>query len=247
MPSNHLILYRLLLLPPSIFLSIRVFSNESALCIRWTKYWSFSFSIDPYVLQIMSSHRQFQFQSNAGELAAAFPFSTFVTFSDVHKPGSRDPQHLSCVIAPPPDPDAAPTRAPAPQAGPWWSSRPLPAMSPHHWIPSTSEGRAGNKREGSLTTLESIGVQFYSLPSMRVHVFVLKFLRETQNVSIRWKRMMYIQQQKCSNRMLVSSIPVTCRVHPPRGRVPTLAEGLRCVPCELGSSPATQLRSERPL
>ena len=45
MPSNHLILYRPLLLPPSIFLSIRVFSSESVLCIRWPKYWSFSFSI----------------------------------------------------------------------------------------------------------------------------------------------------------------------------------------------------------
>ena len=45
MPSNHLILCHPLLLPPSIFPSIRVFSNESALCIRWPKYWSFSFSI----------------------------------------------------------------------------------------------------------------------------------------------------------------------------------------------------------
>ena len=43
MPSNHLILCRPLLLPPSIFPSIRVFSNESALRIRWPKYWSFSF------------------------------------------------------------------------------------------------------------------------------------------------------------------------------------------------------------
>ena len=47
MPSNHLILCRPLLLPPSIFPSIRVFSNESALCIRWPKYWSFSFNIRP--------------------------------------------------------------------------------------------------------------------------------------------------------------------------------------------------------
>ena len=47
MPSNHLILCRPLLLLPSIFPSIRVFSNESALCIRWPKYWSFSFSISP--------------------------------------------------------------------------------------------------------------------------------------------------------------------------------------------------------
>ena len=45
MPSNHLILCHPLLLPPSIFPSIRIFSNESALHIRWPKYWSFSFSI----------------------------------------------------------------------------------------------------------------------------------------------------------------------------------------------------------
>ena len=46
-PSNHLILCHLLLFPPSIFPSIIVFSNESVLCIRWPKYWSFSFSISP--------------------------------------------------------------------------------------------------------------------------------------------------------------------------------------------------------
>ena len=47
MPSNYLILCRPLLLPSSIFPSIRVFSNESVLPIRWPKYWSFSFSISP--------------------------------------------------------------------------------------------------------------------------------------------------------------------------------------------------------
>ena len=47
MPSNRLILCRTLLLLPSIFPSIRVFSNESVLCIKWSKYWSFSFSISP--------------------------------------------------------------------------------------------------------------------------------------------------------------------------------------------------------
>ena len=47
MPSNHLILCHPLLLLPSVFPSIRVFSNESAFCIRWPKYWSFSFSISP--------------------------------------------------------------------------------------------------------------------------------------------------------------------------------------------------------
>ena len=49
MPSNHFILYRLLILLPSFFPSIRVFSNESALRIGWPKYWSFSFSISPPV------------------------------------------------------------------------------------------------------------------------------------------------------------------------------------------------------
>ena len=47
MPSNHLILCRPLLLPPSIFPSIRVFSSESALHMRWPNYWSFSLSISP--------------------------------------------------------------------------------------------------------------------------------------------------------------------------------------------------------
>ena len=47
MPSNHLILYHPLLFLPSIFPSIRVYSNQSVLCIRWPKYWSFSFRISP--------------------------------------------------------------------------------------------------------------------------------------------------------------------------------------------------------
>ena len=47
MPSNHLIACHSILLLPSVFPSIRVFSNESVLCIRWPKYWSFSFSISP--------------------------------------------------------------------------------------------------------------------------------------------------------------------------------------------------------
>ena len=47
-PSNHLILCQPLLLPPSIFPSIRVFSSESVLCTKWPKYWSFSFNISPW-------------------------------------------------------------------------------------------------------------------------------------------------------------------------------------------------------
>ena len=46
-PSNHLIIYCPFLLPPSVFPSVRVFSKESVLCIRWPEYWSFSFSINP--------------------------------------------------------------------------------------------------------------------------------------------------------------------------------------------------------
>ena len=48
MPSNHLIVCQPLLLPPSIFPSIRVFSIELVLCVRWPKYWSFSFSVSPF-------------------------------------------------------------------------------------------------------------------------------------------------------------------------------------------------------
>ena len=47
MPSNHLIICHPLLLPPSIFPNIKVFSKDSVLCIRWPKYWNFSFSINP--------------------------------------------------------------------------------------------------------------------------------------------------------------------------------------------------------
>ena len=54
MPSNHLILRRPLLLSPSVFPSIRVFSNESALCIRWPKYWSFSISPSSECLGLFS-------------------------------------------------------------------------------------------------------------------------------------------------------------------------------------------------
>ena len=61
MLSNHLILYHPLLFLPSVFPGIRVFSNESTLRIRWTKYWSFSFSISP-----------------SNEYAKASPFSLFL-------------------------------------------------------------------------------------------------------------------------------------------------------------------------
>ena len=54
MPFNHLILCHPLLLPPSIFPSIRVFSNELVLHIRWPKYWSFNFSISPFIFMLFS-------------------------------------------------------------------------------------------------------------------------------------------------------------------------------------------------
>ena len=65
MPSHHLTLCRPLLLPPSIFLSIRVFSNESVLCIKWPKYWSFSFSIGP-----SNEHSGLSFRTNWFDLLA---------------------------------------------------------------------------------------------------------------------------------------------------------------------------------
>ena len=71
MPSNHLILCCTLLLPSSIFTSIRVFSNESALYIRWPKYWRFSFSISPfneYSMLISFKNDQFDLLAVQGTL-----------------------------------------------------------------------------------------------------------------------------------------------------------------------------------
>ena len=62
MPSYHLILYHPLFFLPSIFPSIRVFSNESVLRIRWPKYWSFSFSISPFRLSEWSPFRMKTFR-----------------------------------------------------------------------------------------------------------------------------------------------------------------------------------------
>ena len=66
MPSNHLIFCRPLLLLPSIFPSIRVFSNESALRIRWPKYWGFSFNISP-----SNEHPGLIFRMDRSDLLAA--------------------------------------------------------------------------------------------------------------------------------------------------------------------------------
>ena len=68
MPSNHLILCRPLLLLPSIFPSIKVFTNESSLHIKWPKYWSFSFSISPSPLQHLSPPSAFSSQERTTEM-----------------------------------------------------------------------------------------------------------------------------------------------------------------------------------
>ena len=90
MPSNHLILCCPLLLLPSILLSIRVFSNESALCIRWSKYRSFSFRISPFndysglisfridwfdLLAVQGTHKSLLQQD--GSKASILPYSAF--------------------------------------------------------------------------------------------------------------------------------------------------------------------------
>ena len=79
MPSNHLILCHSLLLSPSIFPGIRVFSNESVLHIRWPKYWSFSLSISPFNeysgLISFRMHRWISLQSKG--LSESFPTPQF--------------------------------------------------------------------------------------------------------------------------------------------------------------------------
>ena len=84
MPSNHLILCRPLLLLPSVFPSIRVFSNESALHIRWPKYWSFSFSLslsNEYSRLISFRIDWFHFLAVQGTLKSLFPTSQFKSFN----------------------------------------------------------------------------------------------------------------------------------------------------------------------
>ena len=107
MPTNHLILCCPLLLPPSAFPSIRVFSNESALCIRWPKYCSFSFSISPSneysgltsfkmdwldLLGVQGTHKSLlqQFKS-VNSLALSFLYSpTLTSIHDYWKNHSLD-------------------------------------------------------------------------------------------------------------------------------------------------------------
>ena len=99
MPSNHLILCRPLLLPSSIFPSFRVFSNESALHIRWPKYWSFRFNINPSNeysgliafrmdwVDLLTVHGTLRVFSNTTvqkhhSSASSFPYS--LTFTSIH-------------------------------------------------------------------------------------------------------------------------------------------------------------------
>ena len=88
-PSNHLILCHTLLHPPSIFPSIRVFSNESALRMRWPKYWTFSFSISP----------SNEYSGLINSLLFSFPYSPTVTSIHDHwKNHSLELMDLCCKV-----------------------------------------------------------------------------------------------------------------------------------------------------
>ena len=99
MPSNHLILCHPLLLPPSIFPSIRVFSSESALLITWPKYWSFSFSISPSnehsglisfrmdwldLLAVQGTLKSFQHHSSKASVLRCSAFFMFQLSHSIH-------------------------------------------------------------------------------------------------------------------------------------------------------------------
>ena len=82
MPSNHLILCRPLLLLPSIFPSIRVFSNDSSLLIRWPKYWSFSFNISPT-------------NEHPGLISFRMDWLNLLAVQGILKRGVQDGEHVS--------------------------------------------------------------------------------------------------------------------------------------------------------
>ena len=101
MPSNHLILCHPLHLPPSIFPSIRVFLNESVLYIRWSKYWSFSFSISPS----NEYSRQISFRMDWLDLLAIREYTKKLYEKDLHNPDNHDgvithlePDILECKV-----------------------------------------------------------------------------------------------------------------------------------------------------
>ena len=99
MPSSHLILRCPLLLLPSVFPSIRVFSNESTLCIRWRKYWSFSFTISPSnqhpglisfrmdyldLLAVQGTLKSLQHHSSKASILTALSFLYSPTLTFIH-------------------------------------------------------------------------------------------------------------------------------------------------------------------
>ena len=95
MPSNHLILCRLLLLPSSILPSIRVFSNELCLCVRWPKYWSFNFSVSAsYEYSVLISFRMDWF-----DLFAVFSNTTVQKhqFFNAQHHGQKQQQLVLCL------------------------------------------------------------------------------------------------------------------------------------------------------
>ena len=101
MPSNHLILCHPLHLPPSILPSIRVFLNESVLCIRWSKYWSFSFSISPS----NEYCRPISFRMDWLDLLAVQEYTEELYKKDLHNPDNHDgvishpePDILECKV-----------------------------------------------------------------------------------------------------------------------------------------------------
>ena len=97
MPCNYLICCRPLLLPPSIFPSIRVFSSESVICIRWSKYWSFSFSnspsneysglisfrIDWFDLSVQGTLKSL-LQHHSSKASISWPSAFFISNSHIH-------------------------------------------------------------------------------------------------------------------------------------------------------------------
>ena len=101
MPSNLLILCRPLLLSPSVFPSIRVFSNESVLCIRWPKYWSFSFSIstsNEYSRMIPFRTDCLDLLVVQGTLKSLLQHHNLVSFSFPRRSSQpRDWNHISCI------------------------------------------------------------------------------------------------------------------------------------------------------
>ena len=94
MPSNHLILCHPLLLLPSIFPSIRVFSNESVLCIRWPAYWSFSFSTSP------SSEYSGLISFRIDRLDLPAVQGTFKSLLQYHSSKASILQHLAFFVSP---------------------------------------------------------------------------------------------------------------------------------------------------